>query len=405
MFYKVKLLFAIMLAIFTSMILSSCSGVDSAADVYESFTDYSYKTTPIFSVEPTYATTYRLEVVENYNVTVFIGTTELLEVTVFDGRGSKMDVLPAGYEMRWSVEEKGQAYVEVFLTSTVGPVGTAAWVGAIQSTDSSFLITAQLYGLGDSDFGHIIPIDGAFAFFEVSAEYLYHKKIIFHINIEGNNSYTIRFLGWHGSTTDPKTHGSSESGGYIITFSPERRITIRGGTYHILEKHFNGHRNEDPGLSVTVFPGDEIWVSGPPELLNDLPEFLEDTFRRSFAVRNHLTGFGMQVIEYDEKETSALWNWIVANDIPIEIHDNELYQISIQEITGSLWDDFRIQAFVYGGDITLVSQRGILSQMSELYEDSFYFGFNLDNRNPGFEIQYILYHEIPYSSLLRALGK
>ena len=90
----------------------------------------------------------------------------------------------------------------------------------------------------------------------------------------------------------------------------------------------------------------------------------------------------------------------------INTYGSLLYSIGeqdhiIKEITGDLWDKFGIQAFVYGGDITLVSQRGILSQIVELYEDNFYFGLIEDS---GFELQYILYQEIPESNLLRLLG-
>ncbi|MCL2358003.1 MAG: hypothetical protein FWC70_12765 [Defluviitaleaceae bacterium] len=59
-----------------------------------------------------------------------------------------------------------------------------------------------------------------------------------------------------------------------------------------------------------------------------------------------------------------------------------------------------MQIFEYGGDVTLISPCGALSQMPELVNDNFHFPLWLsDPPDYEHEVQYILYHELPYSSL------
>jgi len=75
-------------------------------------------------------------------------------------------------------------------------------------------------------------------------------------------------------------------------------------------------------------------------------------------------------------------------------------RIQINELTTTQWDELGVQIFEYGGDVTLISLCGVLSQIPELADDSFHFPLDvLDSPFHEHEVQYILYHELPYSSL------
>jgi len=75
-------------------------------------------------------------------------------------------------------------------------------------------------------------------------------------------------------------------------------------------------------------------------------------------------------------------------------------RIQTNELTTTQWDELGIQIFEYGGDVTLISLCGVLSQMPELVNDNFHFTlYVLDSPSHEHEVQYILYHELPYSSL------
>jgi len=332
MIYRVRLLFVLIVTVFISIALSSCSGARSIAGVDECFIISKHygieekiyeinlancEALTNLSDEPAYTVNYRLEVVGDDNATAFIGVGgPRLEVAVFDNRGKKMSVLPAGYEVRWFVEEEGWGFVEASRTSIIDPVGATVWADAMQITDNPVRITAQLYGLGASEAGHSAPIDGAFVFFEVSVEYLYFQKYRF-LTPYGQHSIMMFMVGYGYvfGNTDPRVWNSSEWYSYPITLDHNGRMMV----------HTDG--------SQLYSIGEEAHI--------------------------------------------------------------------IREITENLWEDFRIQAFVYGGDITLVSPRGILSQIPELHEDNFHFDISA---SPDFDIQYILYHEISYSSLLHMLG-
>ena len=73
---------------------------------------------------------------------------------------------------------------------------------------------------------------------------------------------------------------------------------------------------------------------------------------------------------------------------------------SVREEAYNLWDMLGIQIFVFGGDVTLLSKVGILSQMPELQEDNLYFDLTTSG---DFELQYIMYHEQPDSRLWQLL--
>jgi len=79
----------------------------------------------------------------------------------------------------------------------------------------------------------------------------------------------------------------------------------------------------------------------------------------------------------------------------------------LRELTTTQWEDFGIQIFEFGGDITLISKYGILSQMPELLEDSLIHTLNtsIHPRDSGivYETQYIQHCELPGSSLWQLL--
>jgi len=86
----------------------------------------------------------------------------------------------------------------------------------------------------------------------------------------------------------------------------------------------------------------------------------------------------------------------------------------VTDITADQWDDWRIQVFRFGGDITLLGGRGTLTQIPEFHEDEFYFLLRTDEAlvledgtptaSREFELQYIMRHEISGSALCRLLG-
>jgi len=91
--------------------------------------------------------------------------------------------------------------------------------------------------------------------------------------------------------------------------------------------------------------------------------------------------------------------------------ENNWGRVYITEKTTTQWDDWQIQIFQYAGDVTLISPLGVLSQMPQLQEDDFWFPLYITSPyrwNPqqarfDYEMQYILYHELPNSSLWHLL--
>jgi len=266
---------------------------------------------------------YSLEHVSESDVTVhmFVGS-RILEVAIIDVNGNRVNYLPYGYEVRWSLAADDEVYVDFRVN--VGTIGINAWIVGSQITTQPIVVTAQLYSLKDEDVATGLAVENAIAVFDVVVEYRFHPK--YHtiiIDASGKFSSFVLFqmigFGHDFSCTNPNIWGlGSEGHSYPITLTPENRIII----------HTEGSPLHNRGASAYV----------------------------------------------------------------------------MREITDDLWERHRIQAFVFGGDITLISQYGILSQFSELHEDNFYFELTDDGANGDFEIQYILYHEIPYSSLLRLFG-
>jgi len=94
-----------------------------------------------------------------------------------------------------------------------------------------------------------------------------------------------------------------------------------------------------------------------------------------------------------------------------ERHDGEPSPVA--DITTTQWDDFGIQVFRFGGDLTLIGEGGALTDIPEFHEDDFHFPLQTNARHVGaerissgrdFELQYIMRHEISDSALCRLLG-
>ena len=75
----------------------------------------------------------------------------------------------------------------------------------------------------------------------------------------------------------------------------------------------------------------------------------------------------------------------------------------VREIVTTQSERLGIQILTYGHDIKLISGVGIISQAPEWQEDDFHFTLAFISWLEGFESQYIMYHELPYSSLWQLL--
>ena len=146
----------------------------------------------------------------------------------------------------------------------------------------------------------------------------------------------------------------------------------------------------------TIRDDGTVTIISNPGVLTQLPEFLEDEFSS-----NLLVGGGrseLQDILYIERENSSLWQWLMneENAWRITVQDPRPFADIFQDVSGDLWHRHGIQIFLYAGNATIMTRRGILSQMPELHEDNLY--FNLYGSG-DFEMQYIMLHEKPESML------
>jgi hypothetical protein len=73
---------------------------------------------------------------------------------------------------------------------------------------------------------------------------------------------------------------------------------------------------------------------------------------------------------------------------------------TVREVTHDLWENRGLQAFEWGGDVTLIGREGALSQIPEYHSDAFYFNLSIFGE---FEMQYIMYHEREGSALWHLL--
>ena len=131
-------------------------------------------------------------------------------------------------------------------------------------------------------------------------------------------------------------------------------------------------------------------------VLAQIPAFWDDSFLEDLVTV--ADGYEVQGISYEERENSQLWQWLMAkeNAWRITVNDPRPFSDIFQDVSGELWYRYGIQIFLYAGDATIISRRGILSQFPELHEDNFYFDLYVGG---GFEMQYIMLHEQPESNL------
>jgi len=86
---------------------------------------------------------------------------------------------------------------------------------------------------------------------------------------------------------------------------------------------------------------------------------------------------------------------------------------SVVELTTTQWEEWGVQIFIFGGDITVIGRYGTLTSIPEFHEDDLYFPFIFGDSfspqgsarrlNYEFEIQYIMHHEIVDSALMQLL--
>jgi len=148
-------------------------------------------------------------------------------------------------------------------------------------------------------------------------------------------------------------------------------------------------------LRDTISDDDNVVLSSRLGVLTQIPELWEDNFSNNLLIGRAIE---VQTILYEERENSKLWQWLMdeENTWRITVNDPRPFSDIFQDISGSLWNTHGIQIFLYAGDATIMSRRGILSQIPELQEDNLYFDLYIGG---GFEMQYIMLHEQPESKL------
>ncbi|MCL2358058.1 MAG: hypothetical protein FWC70_13050 [Defluviitaleaceae bacterium] len=163
----------------------------------------------------------------------------------------------------------------------------------------------------------------------------------------------------------------------------------------------------DENLLITVFVeiDNRVLLMSNTGVLSQMPEVLADGFYVRTRGRGEVNEFIS--IEYHEREDSVFWAWLMHPDnawqLNVRNRDSEIVaDVTVAETTGDLWSEWSIQSFEWGGDTTLVSRRGILSQIPELHDDILYFQLVTQG---DFEMQYIMFHEREGSKLWQILGK
>lgn len=142
----------------------------------------------------------------------------------------------------------------------------------------------------------------------------------------------------------------------------------------------------DENLRIDVFiqSGNWVGIGSNVGVLSQIPELREYDFLR---VNNRESAY----VSYHEREASILWEWLMnpENTWRLVIHNPEpemLSEVPLQEITNGLWEKWGIQAFVYGGDVTLIGRHGTISQLPEFNEAEHHFALDITGE---FELQYI----------------
>jgi len=155
-------------------------------------------------------------------------------------------------------------------------------------------------------------------------------------------------------------------------------------------------------IDVVIYPENFVVLWDADGILSQLPEAQTDGFFGNGRQHN----VGHFFIAYDERAESSLWKWLMnpgnAGWLNVVNPEPETISVSVRETTGDLWSHWGIQAFEWGGDTTLVSRRGVLSQIPELHDDILYFQLVTQG---DFEVQYIMFHEREGSKLWQILGK
>jgi hypothetical protein len=199
----------------------------------------------------------------------------------------------------------------------------------------------------------------------------------------------------------PKIGRASESTPFDITECSDGRLIIHplshnGWPGSIAEN--SDAIDDNVKIEVFISSSNDVTLRSNIGVLSQIPEVQAHGFYvdRVIGIRpEHLT------IRYHEREVSTLWQWLMNPYNAWQLHVHEptptiLIDVPVWEITNNLWELWGIQAFEYGGDVTFISRRGVLSQIPEFNEDEYY--FNLETTDK-FELLYIMHHEREDSSL------
>ncbi|MCL1882516.1 MAG: hypothetical protein FWF81_02010 [Defluviitaleaceae bacterium] len=202
----------------------------------------------------------------------------------------------------------------------------------------------------------------------------------------------------------PSTVGSDL--GHDVFIANDGRIMVRGSSGWPGPLRNTTHDvDENVEIQVSIrwdhngWPLDSIMLLSHPNVLSQIPEFWEDDFLHDLRVTSSVE---TQRILYCERKTSSLWQWLMneENAWRITVLDPRPFSDIFQDISGDLWSRYGIQIFSFAGDVTIISQQGVISQFPELQEDNLYFDLYFSG---GFEMQYIMLHEQTESRLWQLL--
>jgi len=190
-----------------------------------------------------------------------------------------------------------------------------------------------------------------------------------------------------------------------IAVSDDGRIIVTGGSSGWPGPLRDPANDVDIDLEIfvsvreTMREEDSIRLFGRNNGLTQIPGFYEDNFSNDLKVS---IASEEQVILYEERENSRVWQWLMdeENAWRITVNDPRPFSDILQDVSGDLWENHGIQIFLFAGDATIVSRQGILSQFPEWQDDSLYFDLHVCG---GFDMQYIMLHEQPESNLWQLL--
>ena len=158
----------------------------------------------------------------------------------------------------------------------------------------------------------------------------------------------------------------------------------------------------DMVIEVFVTDGNHVTLVSQKGVLSQISEARENGIRvyGLFGREEEQTS-----IAYRDRDESALWEWLMNPDNAqqLYIHNTApeiILDVPAQDVTNDLWERWGIQAFLYCGDVTFISRRGIISELPEFNENEHYFNLILSD---DFELQYIMHHEREGSGLWQVL--